>query len=80
MAHDVFISYSRADKEIADEVCAAFEQAGISYWIDRGGITSGEVFAKTIVNAIIESQITVFISSVNSNKSLYHQRNRYRFQ
>ena len=71
MAHDVFISYSRADGKIADEICKAFEGAGIGYWIDREGIISGDAFPAVIVNAISESKITVFISSVNSNKSKY---------
>ena len=71
MNHDVFISYSRADAEIADTICEAFDNAGISYWIDRGGITSGEAFSGVIVKAIRESKITVFISSVNSNVSEY---------
>ena len=71
MTHDVFISYSRADAKIADTICEAFDNAGISYWIDRGGITSGDAFHEVIVRAIRESKITVFISSVNSNMSGY---------
>ena len=71
MAHDVFISYSRADEKIADEICKAFEGAGIGYWIDREGIGGGETFLADIVEAIDESKIAVFISSVNSNKSKY---------
>ncbi|MDR1332175.1 MAG: WG repeat-containing protein [Tannerella sp.] len=71
MTHDVFISYSRADAEIADDICRAFDGAGISYWIDRGGIAVGEAFHAVIVRAIKESRITVFISSVNSNMSEY---------
>ncbi|MDR1114814.1 MAG: WG repeat-containing protein [Tannerella sp.] len=71
MTHDVFISYSRADAKIADDICTAFDGAGISYWIDRGGIAVGEAFHAVIVRAIKESRITVFISSVNSNMSEY---------
>ncbi|MDR1096634.1 MAG: WG repeat-containing protein [Tannerella sp.] len=71
MAHEVFISYSRADAKIADDICKAFDDAGISYWIDRGGIAVGEAFHAVIVRAIKESRITVFISSVNSNMSEY---------
>ena len=67
MNHDVFISYSRRDTKIADTICEAFDKAGISYWIDREGVTSGEAFHEKIVKAIKECKITVFISSVNSN-------------
>lgn len=71
MTHDVFISYSRADVAIADEICESLNKAGITYWIDRGGITSGEAFHAAIVRAIRESKITIFISSANSNMSEY---------
>ena len=33
--YDVFISYSRKDSAIADEICKAFDQVGITYFIDR---------------------------------------------
>ena len=71
MAHDVFISYSRKDNRIADEICKAFANNDISYWIDRGEITSGDEFHAKIVRAIRDSKITVFVSSVNSNMSEY---------
>ena len=35
MKYDVFISYSREDKAVADSLCHALDKAGISYWIDR---------------------------------------------
>ena len=31
MKYDVFISYSRKDTPIADQICAAFDRAGISF-------------------------------------------------
>ena len=33
--YDVFISYSRKDSAIADEIRKAFDQVGITYFIDR---------------------------------------------
>lgn len=71
MGYDVFISYSRVDQQIADEICKSFDETGITYWIDRGGITSGEAFHAAIVRAISDSKVTLFISSVNSNMSEY---------
>jgi hypothetical protein len=71
MNHDVFISYSRADAPVADDICKALDEAGISYWIDRGSITSGDAFHEMIVKAIRECKVTVFVSSVNSNMSEY---------
>ena len=69
--HDVFISYSSKDKKVAEEICNAFDLSGITYWIDRQGINSGEAFHEKIVKAITDSKITLFLSSVNSNMSEY---------
>lgn len=30
MQHDVFISYSRKDTEVANRICKAFDEAGIT--------------------------------------------------
>lgn len=38
MTYDVFISYSRKDMAVADEITRALDAAGISYFIDRQGI------------------------------------------
>ena len=71
ITYDVFISYSRKDSQIADEICHIFARNGISYWNDRGGITSGQAFHSEIVQAIKKSKITVFVSSANSNVSKF---------
>lgn len=71
MNHDVFISYSRHDKDIADSICDAFDQSGITYWIDRGEITSGDAFHEKIVEAIKGCKITIFVSSESSNMSIF---------
>ena len=39
--YDVFISYSRKDTEIAERICAALQNNGITYFIDRQGIGGG---------------------------------------
>ena len=69
MAHDVFISYSRKDKDIADIICKAFDIAEINYWIDRKDIPIGAAFPAEIVKAITKCKIMVFISSKDSNVS-----------
>ena len=45
---DVFISYSRKDYKVADRLCREMDKVGISYFIDRKGITGGDHFIKTI--------------------------------
>ena len=71
MAYDVFISYSRKDTEIADRVCAAFDKAGISYFIDRQGIAGGMEFPKVLAPAIKESKVFLLLASENAYQSAF---------
>jgi hypothetical protein len=71
MKHDVFISYSRKDKAIVDEICELLEDSNISYWRDTHEINPGNAFMSDIVDAIKACKITLFISSCNSNHSPY---------
>lgn len=66
---DVFISYSHQDNEIADRICSLLDTHGISYWIDHGAERHSDDFKEDIVNAILNSKILLYISSINSNKS-----------
>lgn len=52
MEHQVFISYSSHDKEMAGRVCAALESAGFSCWIAPRDIEEGADFPSAIVQAI----------------------------
>ena len=69
--HDVFISYSRQDKEIAEYICSILNDKGINYWIDKEGIYSSVNYKEVIVDAIDTAKAIIFISSVNSNSSNY---------
>ena len=78
--YDVFISYSRKDYEKDNEIIPgnliskiqeAFEKNGISYWFDKDGIYSSQEFVEVISDAIAKSYILVFVSSLNSNESIY---------
>ena len=78
--YDVFISYSRKDY-VKDDVeipgnpitaiMDCFDQNGVSYWVDKKGIYSGDEFVKEISTAIVNSKMLVFVSSKNSNESEY---------
>ena len=70
MKHQVFISYSRKDKEAADCLCEILKENDIAYWIDKEGIYSSSNYKELIVDAIDVSQAVIFISSVNSNTSI----------
>lgn len=70
MKHQVFISYSRKDKEIAEYLCNILKDNSIEYWIDKEGIYSSSNYKELIVDAIDVSKAVIFISSVNSNASI----------
>lgn len=71
MKHDVFISYSRKDRPIVDEICELLNENNISFWRDVREIEPGSKFMGDIVDAIKSCKITLFISSENSNQSPY---------
>ncbi|MBQ4548752.1 MAG: toll/interleukin-1 receptor domain-containing protein [Bacteroidales bacterium] len=67
--YDVFISYSRKDKAIVDEIRQLLDANSITYWLDTEKIRTGSEFMGDIVGAIEKSDLVLFISSVNSNAS-----------
>ncbi len=71
MNHDVFISYSRKDSDVAKRICNAFDSAGISYFIDKQGISGGFEFPVVLAEAIIECKVVLFLASKNSYDSKF---------
>lgn len=71
MKNDIFISYSRRDTALVTEFYDRLVALGYSVWIDKDGIESGDAFKKVIVNAIKESRLLVFFSSIDSNASTW---------
>ena len=41
MIYDVFVSYSRRDSLIADEICKIFKAIGLKFFTDRNNIPPG---------------------------------------
>lgn len=68
---DVFISYSRKDTAIAENICKALDNAGITYFIDRQGIGGGMEFPKVLAHAILDCEIFLFLGSANSYESKF---------
>ena len=80
-SYDVFISYSTKDyydifgnpnphSPIAD-LLATLDNAGISYWIDKQGLSGGTVFPQEIAKQIYNCKVFLFVSSANSNQSTW---------
>lgn len=73
MQHNVFISYSRKDTEVANQICKAFDEVGITYFIDRQGISGGFEFPTVLAEAIVNSKIFLYLASKNSYESKFTQ-------
>lgn len=73
MNYDVFISYSRKDREIAEKVCAVLNRFKkyytFEYFIDRSEIKARDEYLKRISKAISQSRTVLFIASQNAYKS-----------
>lgn len=69
--YDVFISYSRKDSAIADEICSAFDKVGITYFIDRKAMGGTANYVIKIANEIDNSKIMLLLASANAYKSKY---------
>lgn len=70
MRHSVFISYARKDTEKVKLIRDILDESGISYWIDKEGIFSGENYKEVIVDAIDAAKAVIFVSSEASNASI----------
>ncbi len=64
-----FISYSSADKNIADNLCAKLENAGVKVWYAPRDIPPKTDYAGSIVNAISGCEYFILILSKNSLQS-----------
>lgn len=73
MQYDVFISYSRKDTEVANQICKAFDEVGITYFIDRQGISGGFEFPTVLAEAIVNCKIFLYLASQNSYDSRFTQ-------
>ena len=73
MKYDVFISYSRKDTKIADEVCDALTLSGLRCFIDREGIDGGANFPEVLANMIDDSGVFLLLASKNSYQSKFTQ-------
>lgn len=79
--YDVFISYAKKDyfdahgnvipNNVILRVQHALSAAGISYWIDNKRLVGGTSFPVEIAQQIHDAKVFVYVSSANSNASMW---------
>jgi TolB-like protein/Flp pilus assembly protein TadD len=70
MTADVFVSYSREDKDRVLSLTSKLREAGISLWIDQGSIDGATMWSEEIVNALENAKVLLLMvteRSVNSH-------------
>jgi hypothetical protein len=71
MSKQVFISHSSHDKNAAQLICGALEEAGVSSWIAPRDIRPGIFYPEAIVDAINRCRLIVLLHSQAANHSLH---------
>ena len=66
---DVFISYNRTDRMLADAICFALEKAGVKTWFAEKDLLEGDPFATKIKVEIQECKCVIVIVSRFSGAS-----------
>jgi hypothetical protein len=67
--HDVFISYAKEDKPVADAVCAKLESKNIRCWIAPRDVNPGTNFPEAIIDGIEGGRVMILIFSSHANRS-----------
>jgi hypothetical protein len=67
--NDVFISYSRKDKDFVEKLVASFQQVDRDPWVDWEDIPKGEDWWKSIQQGIEAAHTFIFVVSPDSVKS-----------
>jgi len=74
MAHDAFVSYSRADKETVDAICNALEENGLSCWYAPRNVPTGVDWDTSIMEALAASRVMILVWSTHSDQSRHVKR------
>ena len=79
MIYDVFISYSRMDSIVADDICKTFTDIGLKVFTDRNNIPPGADYVSCLEKSIKRCKFFLFISSKNSYESKWCYRELNKF-
>jgi hypothetical protein len=61
MTHDVFISHSSHDRDVADAACIALEQRGFRCWIAPRDLEPGRNYGEAVAEAIAAARVFLLI-------------------
>jgi hypothetical protein len=70
---NIFISYSKEDREAATRICAHLEGRGIGCWIAPRDVPPGATWDVALLEAIAGAEAVLLVLSGNANKSKYVQ-------
>jgi len=68
---EVFVSYSRSDKDRVLELAAKLRAAGVSVWVDQTGIDGATMWGEQIVNALDGAKVLLLMVT----ESAVHSQN-----
>jgi hypothetical protein len=69
--YDIFICYSRRDLDATKTLTNVLASNGYTYFLDVDGVSSGEDYIMSIVNAIESCSMFLFVQSNNSTNSSF---------
>lgn len=69
MSHEVFISYSSSNVDVADAICETLEENNIQCWIAPRNIRSGKNYSNEILKGIKKAKVIVLVFSEFSQGS-----------
>ena len=69
MSAEVFVSYSSQDHSQVRKIIDRLRDAGISVWMDEGGIDAATLWSEAVVEAINECKVLIMMVSRHSTDS-----------
>jgi len=69
MSAEVFISYSSQDHSEVSKIIERLRKAGVSVWMDEGGIDAASLWSEAIVEAINDCKVLIMMVSRHSTDS-----------
>lgn len=69
MTHDVFISHSSHDRDVADAACIALEQRGFGCWLAPRDVPPGRDHGEAAADAVVGSRLLLLIFSAETADS-----------